>query len=89
VKYQLLATNITLLANFAIGESQQIVAGMRRLRRACDPLATKSATTNVARMQEADKTIVQLVQDCMSKLTTTMNKQLQVVATGQPAPELG
>jgi len=40
-------------------------------------------------MAEADEAIVQLVKDCMSKLTTSMNKELQVVAKGQPAPALG
>jgi len=89
VKDRLVARNFTPLANFAIGEFQQIVGGMRRLSPACDQLATKSAANNVARMREADEEIIQLVKDCMSKLTTTMNKQLQVVAKGQPAPALG
>jgi len=89
VKDQLVARNFRPLANFAIGEFQQIVAGMRRLRPACDQLATESAANNVARMREADEAIVPLVKDCMSKLTTTMNKQLEVVAKGQPAPALG
>jgi len=73
VKDQLVARNFTPLANFAIGELQQIVAGMRRLHPACDQLATESAANNVARMREADEAIVQLVKDCMSKLTATMN----------------
>jgi len=55
---------------------------MRRLRPACDQLATESAGNNVARMREADEVIVQLVKDCISKLPTTMDKQLQVVAKG-------
>jgi len=89
VKDQLVARNFTPLANFAMGEFQQIVTGTRRLRPACDQLTTESAANNVARMREADEGIVQLVKDCMSKLTTTMNQQLQVVAKGQPAPALG
>jgi len=89
VKDQLVARNFTPLANFASGELQQILAGMRRLRPACDQLATESAANNVARMWEAGEAIVQLVNDCISKLTTTMNKQLQVVAKGQPALALG
>ena len=89
VKDQLVASNFRPRANFAIGEFQQIVAGIRRLRPACDRLATESAANNVARIREADEAIFQLVKDCMSKLTTTMNKQLQVVAKGQPAPALG
>jgi len=89
VKDQLVARNFTPLANFAIGQFQQIVAGMRRLRPASDQLATESAANNVARMREADEAIVQLVKDCVSQLTTTTNEQLQVVAKGQPAPALG
>jgi len=89
VKDQLVARNFTPVTNFAIREFEQIVAGMRRLRPACDQLATESAANNVARMQEADEAIVQLVKDTMIKLTTTMNKQLQVVAKGQPARALG
>jgi len=89
VKDQLVAGNFTPLANFAIGEFQQIVAGMRSLRPACNQLATESAANKVARMREADEAIVQLLKDCMSKLTTTMNKQPQVEAKGQPAAALG
>jgi len=89
VKYQLVARNFMPLANFALQKFQQIVAGIRRLRPACDQPVTKSAANNVARMRAADEAIVQLVKDCMSKLTTTMNTQLQVVAKGQPAPALG
>jgi len=89
VKDQPAARNFTPLANFAIGEFQKIVVGMRRLRTACHQLATESAANMVPRMREADEAIVQLVKDGMSKLTTTMNKQLQVVAKSQPAPALG
>jgi len=62
---------------------------MRRLRPASDQLATESAANNVARMQEASEAIVQLVKHSMSKLTTTRNNHLQVVAKGQPAPAMG
>ena len=62
---------------------------MRRLCPPCDELTTELAINNVARIWEADEAIVQLVKDCISKLTTSMNKQLQVVAKLQPAPELG
>jgi len=61
LKDQVVASNFTPLANFAIGEFQQIVAGMRRLRPACDQLATDSAANKVARMREADEGIVQLL----------------------------
>jgi len=40
-------------------------------------------------MREADETIVQLVKNCLSKLTTSMHKELQFGATGQPVPALG
>jgi len=89
VNDQLVARNFTPLANFAIVEFKQIVAGMTRLRPACDQLTTESAANNITRIQEADEVIVLLGKDCMSKLTTTMNKQLQVVAKGQPTPALG
>jgi len=82
VKNQQGARNFTPLANVAIREFQQIVAGMRRLRPACHQLATESAANNLTHMREANEAIIQLVKDCMSKLTTTMNKQLQVVAKG-------
>jgi len=88
VKHQLVARNFTPLANFAITEFQQIVAGMRRLGPAGDQRATESAANYVAAMREADEAVVQLVKDYMSKFTTTMNKQLQVVAKGKPVPAL-
>jgi len=89
VKAQLVARNFVPLANFAIGECQQIVAEMRRLRPVCNQLATESAVNNVARRWEADEAIVHLVKNCIIKLTTTMSKQLLVVAKGQPAAALG
>jgi len=62
---------------------------MRRLPPECDQLARESALNNAARMWEANEAIVQLVKECISKMTTTMNKQLQVVAKSQPAAALG
>jgi len=67
---------ITPLANFAIREFQLISTGMWRLRPACNQLTTALAANNVALMREAHEAIVQLVKDWISKLTTTMNKQL-------------
>jgi len=89
VKDHLVARNFTPLGNCAIREFQQIVAGMRRLPPACHQLATESHANNGAHMREAHEAIIQLVKDCMSKLTTTMNQQLQVVANGSPEPALG
>jgi len=63
--------------------------GMRTLRPACNQLTTEAAANKVAHMQEAVDAIVQLVKNYLSKLRTTMNKQLQVVAKVQPAPVLG
>ena len=53
------------------------------MRPVCDQLARESAANNMTRMREADEAIIQLVKDCISKWTTTMNKQLQVVAKGR------
>jgi len=55
----------------------------------CDQLTTESSANNVARMQAAEEAILELVKNCMRKLTTTMNHHLQGVAKGQPAPALG
>jgi len=49
--------------HFPDAEFQQIVAGMRRLKPACDELATASAANNMASMQEIDKAVLQLVKD--------------------------
>jgi len=62
---------------------------MRRLRPACDQLATESAVNNVAHRREAHEAIIELVKDCMSRLITTMKKQVRVVAKAPPAPALG
>jgi len=40
---------------------QQIVAGMRKLKPACDELATASAANNMGSMEEIDETVLQLV----------------------------
>jgi len=80
--HQLVPRNFTPLTNFAIGEFQPIVAGIRRISPVGVQLATESAANNVACMCEADEAIVQFVKNYMSKLNTTMNKQLQDVAKG-------
>ena len=51
---------------------QPIVAGMRRLRPACDQLATASAANNLARIQDIDEAVVHLVKDCVRKLFNTV-----------------
>jgi len=58
--------------HFPDAEFPQIVAGLRRLKPACDELATASASNNMASMQEIDEAVLQLVQDCEKKLTKTI-----------------
>jgi len=50
--------------HFPDAEFQQIVAGMRRLKHACDELATASAANNIPTMQEIDVAVRELVTDC-------------------------
>ena len=50
---------------------QTVVAGMRRLRPACDELATALAVGNVACMQNIDEAVMHLVKDCVVKLFNT------------------
>ena len=89
VKDQVLARNLSPLANFPIADFQQIVAGMRRLLPTCDQLATASAVNNIVNMQRADEGVVQLVKDCIDKLTTTLNRHAQKVANGQVLGPIG
>jgi len=51
---------------------QQIVAGMRTLRPACDSLVTAAAANIRAVMRQIDEAVVQLVTDCRVKLRTTV-----------------
>ena len=89
VKDQLLARNFTPLANFPMVDFQEMVAGMRRLLPVCHRLTTASAANKVHNMQQADEGIVQLVNDCIDKLITTMNRRAQKVANGQAVPPIG
>ena len=63
---------------------QAIVAGMRRLRPACDELATASAANNLARIEDIDEAVVYLVKDCVTKLFNTIKTQGPAAAQGQP-----
>ena len=63
---------------------QAIVAGMRRLRPACDELATASAANNLARIEDIDEAVVHLVKDCVTKLFNTIKTQGPAAAQGQP-----
>jgi len=89
VKDQLVARDFTPLANFAMGEFQQIIPGMSRLRPARHLVTRSSGANNVARISGANEAIIQLVKGSMSRLATTMKEHLDFVAKGQPAPALG
>jgi len=67
---------LTDLHHFSDIEFQQIVTGVRRLRPACDELATVSAANNIPRMQDVDEAVVQLVKDYGKKLTNTIRGQI-------------
>jgi len=58
--------------HFPDAEFQQIIGGMRRLKPACDELATALAANNMASMQEMGEEVLQLVKDCGKKLTKTI-----------------
>ena len=44
---------------------------------------------NVLNMQQADKEIIQLVNDCIDKLITKMHRRAGKVANGQAVPSIG
>jgi len=72
--------------HFPEAEFQQIVAGMRRLKPACDELATASAANKMASMQESDEAVLQLVKDCGKKLTKTIENKNHVPPPGPGVP---
>ena len=72
--------------HFPDAEFQQIVEGMRRLKPACDELATASAANNMASMQEIDEAVLQLVTDCGRKLANTIRTNNQVPPPGPGVP---
>jgi len=61
------------LHHFPDAEFLQIVACFRQLRPACNKLATACAANDIPGMQEMVKAVVQLVKDCVKKLTNTIN----------------
>ena len=67
-------------------EFAQIVEGMRRLKPACDELATASAANNMGTMQEIDETVLQLVKDCGQKLANTIRTNNQIPPPGPGVP---
>jgi len=72
VKDQMLAMGFRKIRTFPDHHFQQIVAGMRTLRPACDSLVTAAAANNTAVMRQIDEALVQLVKDCGVKLRTTL-----------------
>jgi len=63
---------------------QQIVAGMRTLRHACDILVTAAAANNRVVLRQIDEAVVQLVKDCGLKLRTTVkNRSTGLAPLGQ------
>jgi len=59
---------------------------MRRLKPACDELATVSAGNKMASMQEMDEAVLQLVNDCGKKLANTIRTNNHVPPPGQGVP---
>ena len=87
VKDQMLATGyISDNWHFPDAEFQQILEGMRRLKPACDELATASAANNMASMQEIDEAVLQLVKDCGKKLANTIRTNNYVPPPGSGVP---
>jgi len=72
--------------HFPDAEFQQIVEGMRRLKPACDELATASAANNMASMQKIDEAVLQLVKDCGKKLANTIRTNNHVPPPGPGVP---
>jgi len=91
VKDQMLARGyISNNWHFPDAEFQKIVEGMRRLKPACDELASASAANNMASMQEIDETVLQLVKDCGKKLANTIrtNNHVPPPAPGVPPAQV-
>jgi len=87
VKDQMLARgDISDNWHFSDAEFRQIVEGMRRLKPACDELATASAANNMASMQEIDQAVLQLVKDCGKKLANTIRTNNHVPPPGPGVP---
>ena len=63
---------------------QPIVAGIRRLRPACEEIATASAAGYVARMRNIDEAVVHLVRHCVVKLFNITRTRGPAAVQGQP-----
>jgi len=81
---QMLARGFRKIRTFPDHHFQQIVAGMRTLRHACDSLVTAEAAKNRAVLRQIDEGVVQLVKDCGVKLRTTVkNRSTGLAPLGQ------
>ena len=89
LKDQMVARNFTNLATFADVDFHQIVEDMRRLRHACEILATASAVNNLIGMQQADEAVIQIVKDCRGKLMQTLGNRAAAQLRGAQVPPLG
>jgi len=72
VKDEMLARGFKKIPPFCDYHFQQIIAGMRTLRPACDTLVKAAAANNRAVMHQIDEAVVQLVKDSGVKLSTTV-----------------
>jgi len=72
--------------HFPDAEFQQSVEGMRRLKPACDQLATASEANHMASMQEIDEAVLQFVKDCGRKLANTVRTNNHVPPPGPGVP---
>jgi len=80
----MLARGFSKIRTFPDHHFQQIVAGMRTLRPACDSHVTATAANNRAVMPQIDEAVVQLVKDCGVKLRTTVkNRSTGLAPLGQ------
>ena len=89
VKDQLVARNFANLATFPEADFYPIVEVMRRLRPACDTLATASAANNVIGMQQVDDAVVQIGKDCGRKLMNTLANRAAAQLRGAQVAPLG
>jgi len=71
----MLARGFRKIRTFSDNYVQQIVAGMRTLRPACDSLVTAAAANNRAVMGQIDEALVQLVKNCGVKFRTTVKNR--------------
>ena len=89
VKDQLVARNFANLPTLPDADFDQIVEVMRRLRPACDTLATASAANNVIGMQQADDAVVPIAKDCGRKLMNTLPNRPAARLRGAKVAPLG